>query len=138
MGLKETLALRLAGGPTAPGRARTALRSLDRTVADLRDDVDLLVSELVTNSVVHAQARQVELHATAGASGVRIEVSDPGPGFDKDLARREPSLTGGGGYGLNIIDKVANRWGVKRNHLSHVWFEIDREPRLSPDPPLPI
>ena len=60
---------------------------------------------------------------------MHVEVSDPGPGFDKDAARREPSLTGEGGYGLNIIDKVAHRWGVKRNRFARVWFEIDREPR---------
>ena len=71
----------------------------------------------------------MELHATAEPSGVHVEVSDPGPGFDKDAARREPSLTGEGGYGLNIIDKVAHRWGVKRNRFARVWFEIDREPR---------
>jgi anti-sigma regulatory factor (Ser/Thr protein kinase) len=127
--LKETLTIRLTGGPTAPARARTALRSLDRTVADLRDDVDLLVSELVTNAVLHAGADHVELHATADPAGVYIEVSDPGPGFDKDEARREPSLSGEGGYGLNIIDMVANRWGVKRNRSARVWFEIDRESR---------
>jgi anti-sigma regulatory factor (Ser/Thr protein kinase) len=126
--LKETLTIRLTGGPTAPARARTALRSLDRTVADLRDDVDLLVSELVTNSVLHAGAEHVELHAAADPAGVYIEVSDPGTGFDKD-ARREPSLTGEGGYGLNIVEMVANRWGVKRNRSARVWFEIDREPR---------
>jgi anti-sigma regulatory factor (Ser/Thr protein kinase) len=133
--LKETLTLRLSGGPTAPARARTALRSLDRTVADLRDDVDLLVSEVVTNSVLHAGADHIELHATADSAGVYIEVSDPGPGFDKDQARREPSLTGEGGYGLNIIEMVANRWGVKRNRFARVWFELDRESRnqISPD-----
>jgi anti-sigma regulatory factor (Ser/Thr protein kinase) len=87
------------------------------------------VSELVTNSVIHAKADHVELHATAGPDGVHIEVSDPGPGFDKDEARREPSLNGGGGYGLNIVEKVANRWGVKRNPFSRVWFEIDRSPK---------
>jgi anti-sigma regulatory factor (Ser/Thr protein kinase) len=96
-------------------------------VADLRDDVDLLVSELVTNSVLHAGADHVELHAAADSAGVYIEVSDPGPGFDKEGARREPSLTGEGGYGLNIVEMVANRWGVKRNRFARVWFEIDRE-----------
>jgi anti-sigma regulatory factor (Ser/Thr protein kinase) len=93
----------------------------------LRDDVDLLVSELVTNSVLHAEADHVELHAAAGPTGVYIEVSDPGPGFDKDGARREPSLTGDGGYGLHLVEMVAHRWGVKRNRFARVWFEIDRE-----------
>ena len=127
--MQETLMLRLSGGPTAPARARTALGSLDRNFADLRDDVHLLVSELVSNSVIHAEADHVELRATADPGGVRIEVSDPGPGFD-DRARREPSLTGQGGFGLFLVDKVANRWGVKRNRPARVWFEIDRNSGL--------
>jgi anti-sigma regulatory factor (Ser/Thr protein kinase) len=119
--------IRLAGGPTAPSRARAALESLDATLADLRDDVHLLVSELVSNSVLHARADHVELHATTEPSGVRIEVSDPGPGFD-EAGRPEPSYAGEGGFGLLIVDKVANRWGTKRNGDARVWFEIDREP----------
>jgi anti-sigma regulatory factor (Ser/Thr protein kinase) len=134
--VKETLTLRLTGGPTAPARARSALCSLDRSLADLRDDVHLLVSELVSNSVLHARADHVELRATAEPRGVHIEVSDPGPGFDH-LARREPSLTGEGGYGLLIVDKVANRWGVECNHRARVWFEIDRESRPSTRDGLP-
>jgi phosphoserine phosphatase RsbU/P len=124
--LKETLTLKLSGGPTAPARARTALRSLDRTLGELRDDADLLVSELVTNSVMHAGADLVELRATADPECIRIEVSDPGPGFDERKARRTPSLTGEGGYGLNIVDKLAHRWGVSRDGRAHVWLEIDR------------
>jgi anti-sigma regulatory factor (Ser/Thr protein kinase) len=126
--LKETLTLRLAGGATAPARARSALSSIDRSLADLRDDVHLLVSELVSNSVLHAQAEHVVLRATAEPEGVHVEVSDPGPGFDGQ-ARREPSLSGQGGYGLFIVDRVASRWGVKRNDYARVWFEIDRESR---------
>jgi anti-sigma regulatory factor (Ser/Thr protein kinase) len=124
--VKETLTLRLSGGSTAPARARSAVRSLDRTLADLRDDVDLLVSELVTNSVLHADADHVELHAEASPSGVHIEVSDPGPGFDKEGAKREPSIKGDGGFGLHIVEMVANRWGVERQRSAFVWFEIDR------------
>jgi anti-sigma regulatory factor (Ser/Thr protein kinase) len=126
--MKETLVLRLAGGPTAPARARTALRCLDRTLGELKSDADLLVSELVTNSVIHAQAYEVEVHAAVDDAGVRIEVSDLGPGFDRRYAQREPSLTGGGGYGLHIVDRLAHRWGVSRDGRSRVWLEIDRRP----------
>ena len=117
--------LRLCGGHTAPARARTALGSLDSNLAELRDEVHLLVSELVSNSVIHADAEQVELRATADPGGVHVEVSDLGPGFDPEK-RPEPSLTGEGGYGLLLVDKVANRWGVERKHRARVWFEIDR------------
>jgi anti-sigma regulatory factor (Ser/Thr protein kinase) len=117
--------LRLYGGHTAPARARTALCSLDSNLAELRDEVHLLVSELVSNSVIHADAEQVELRAIADPAGVHVEVSDPGAGFDPE-GRPEPSLTGEGGYGLFLVDKVAHRWGVERNYPTRVWFEIDR------------
>jgi anti-sigma regulatory factor (Ser/Thr protein kinase) len=126
--VKETLTLHMTGGPTAPARARKALGSLERTIAELRPDVDLLVSELVSNSVLHADAEHVEVHAVAHTGGVHVEVSDPGAGFDRDEARRVPSLSGEGGYGLNIVDAVANRWGVTRERSARVWFEIDRAP----------
>jgi anti-sigma regulatory factor (Ser/Thr protein kinase) len=126
--MKEKLTLRLSGDPTAPSRARTALRSLDRTLGEVRNDVELLVSELITNSVIHAHAERVELHATAGADCVRVEVSDPGPGFDRENARRTPSLVGEGGYGLNIVDTLSDRWGVTMDGDSRVWLEIDRAP----------
>ena len=124
--MKETLTLRLSGGPTAPARARKALASLERTLGELRPDVDLLLSELVSNAVLHANADHVDGLAVADPDCVRVEVSDPGSGFDQHEARRTPSLTGEGGFGLNIIDTVANRWGVKRNRSARVWFEIDR------------
>jgi anti-sigma regulatory factor (Ser/Thr protein kinase) len=127
--MKETLTLCMCGGPTAPARARRALRSLDRTLADLREDVDLLVSELVSNAVLHANADRIEFQAASGPESVWIEVSDPGPGFRPSEARREPSVTGEGGYGLNIVDMVANRWGATTHGEGRVWFEIDRESR---------
>jgi anti-sigma regulatory factor (Ser/Thr protein kinase) len=126
--MRESLTLRLSGGPRAPGRARNALRSLDRTLADLRDDVDLLVSELVSNSVLHARAEQIELRADAHRGGVRVEVSDPGPGFDESGKGEHPGMGHEGGYGLFIVDKVADRWGVTRDQRARVWFEIDRAP----------
>jgi anti-sigma regulatory factor (Ser/Thr protein kinase) len=125
--VKETLTLHMSGGPTAPARARKALGSLERSLADLRSDVELLVSELVSNSVVHAGADHVELRATTQPEGVHVEVSDPGVGFDPDDDRRTPSLSGEGGFGLHIVDSVANRWGVTRDDSARVWFEIDRK-----------
>lgn len=124
--MNEKLTLRLSGDLSAPARARTALRSLERTLGEVRSDAELLVSELVTNSVVHAQADRVEVCATADADYVRIEVSDPGPGFDREGARREPSPRGEGGYGLNIVEILADRWGVMRDGHARVWLEIDR------------
>ena len=129
--MNESLTIRLSGGPKAPARARNALRCLDRTLSDLRGDVDLLVSELVSNSVMHAGAEQIELHADAGPEQVRIEVSDAGPGFDPERDTTADRDRVEGGYGLFIVDQLADRWGVSRDRNSSVWLEIDREPGLT-------
>jgi hypothetical protein len=55
---------------------------------------------------------------------VRVEVGDLGPGFDpgpRDLDRESPS-----GWGLYLVDQLADRWGVTRAGGTRVWFEIDR------------
>src|SRR3954469_16888885 len=134
--MKESLTLRLSGGPKAPARARKALRSLDRTLLDQRADVDLLVSELVSNSVVHARADEIELHADANPERIRVEVSDRGPGFDRRATTPEHRLGGDGGYGLFIVEQVADRWGVTRDHGARVWFEIDRDAAAERGPAL--
>ena len=64
------------------------------------------------------------VRATADPRVVRVEVSDPGPGFDERVPR-ERSHDGEGGFGLFLVDKVAHRWGTKRNDSTRVWFEID-------------
>ena len=83
--MEETLNLRFAGSPRAPARARRALDSLNGALDDVRSEVDLLVSELITNSVLHSGASHgaIELVATAATDRVRIEVYDEGPGFDR-------------------------------------------------------
>jgi anti-sigma regulatory factor (Ser/Thr protein kinase) len=86
------------------------------------------VSELVTNSIRHAHTpawASIDLLATAFADRVRVEVGDHGPGFDPrppDPDRDSPS-----GWGLYLVDQLADRWGVSRTDGNRVWFEIDRE-----------
>jgi anti-sigma regulatory factor (Ser/Thr protein kinase) len=50
---------------------------------------------------------------------VRVEVRDPGTGGE--IARRTPD----GGYGLQLVEQLATRWGVNRTGGTHVWFEVD-------------
>src|SRR2546425_10130007 len=64
--MDDELTLQFAGGKDAPVRARYALLALDGALADVRDTVRLLVSELVTNSVLHAGAD--------GKSTIRLRV----------------------------------------------------------------
>jgi anti-sigma regulatory factor (Ser/Thr protein kinase) len=121
------LSVRFSRGPTAASAARHALLALDaRVEGRVLDDIRLLVSELVTNAVRHAdgpQGGQVEVDVTIEASRVRVEVADPGAGFEPQP--RDDEMSRPGGWGLYLVDRIADRWGVMRNRLNRVWFEID-------------
>ena len=89
-------------------------------------DLQLLVSELVTNSVRHASLdpeQRIELRVRVGPGTVRVEVEDPGPGFTP--TPRRPSDRRNEGWGLYLVERIADRWGVASGSPSIVWFEID-------------
>jgi len=88
------------------------------------EDVRLLVSELVTNSVRHGRLGPdgwIELRVIPSAGTFRVEVIDSGPGFHLRLREPKPSQTSG--WGLFIVDRVADRWGIARAP-TRVWFEM--------------
>ena len=121
------LSVRFAGGPYAAASARRALGSLRDIVGPNRlDDVCLLVSELVTNGVRHAGAAEsdeLELEVRRRANCLHVEVSDPGPGFTRAAARYGGDENGG--WGLFLVDRLAESWGVlHRGGANRVWFEI--------------
>jgi anti-sigma regulatory factor (Ser/Thr protein kinase) len=95
----------------------------------VREDVLLLVTELVTNAVRHAdvgpgQSLRVELRFSPRR--VRVDVFAPGTGFRRD---GEPSRGDeSGGWGLFLVDQIAHRWGVTPTASGTcVWFEIRSE-----------
>jgi anti-sigma regulatory factor (Ser/Thr protein kinase) len=94
--------------------------------ASVREDVLLLVTELVTNAVRHAEVGpehylRVELRFSPRRA--RVEVVDPGTGFTP--ARAPSRGDESGGWGLFLVDQIAHRWGVRRIALgTYVWFEI--------------
>ncbi len=97
----------------APARARhTASQWLTTQLrghsAALVEDVELIVSELVTNAV-QSSATSVELTLTYAAGGVHVSVTDDGVGRPQ---AQEPEPTDLGGRGLRIVDTLAARWGV--------------------------
>ena len=116
----------LDSGPAAAAEARAALRALDGRVArNTLDDLRLLVSELVTNSVRHSGAAPtatVELQVVSRPTGVRVEVSDCGKGFEPHP--RAPGQAVDSGWGLHLVDQIADRWGVDAGGRKRVWFEI--------------
>ncbi|HET6771630.1 MAG TPA: ATP-binding protein [Actinomycetota bacterium] len=89
------------------------------------DDVKLLVSELVTNSVQHAGPDSdswVGVRLYLLPKTVRVEVTDSGPGF-RPRTRTVPRDRDSG-RGLYLVGAISDRWGVDREGTTRVWFEI--------------
>jgi anti-sigma regulatory factor (Ser/Thr protein kinase) len=121
--MRSLLDIRLDGGSDAPQEARDALRPLKKQVGSLSEDVALLVSELVTNAVVHAKADTVWLRVLPmPPDDVRVEVTSPGPLWDLPVKPRPGPV---GGFGFFLVQQLARDWGVvKCEKGTQVWFEI--------------
>jgi anti-sigma regulatory factor (Ser/Thr protein kinase) len=129
--------MRLAHDTSAAPQARryarnwaTELRVPEPVVADL----ELVVTELVANAVVHA-APPYDLELRRSGGVIRGEVSDASdtpPSINSDPDHH-------GGFGLRIVAARATRWGIaplgraSEGNGKRVWFEIDHRG----DPPLP-
>ncbi|MET8174236.1 ATP-binding SpoIIE family protein phosphatase [Streptomyces clavifer] len=106
----------------APGRARRlARRALSRWgLDDLADEVELLVSEVVTNAVRYAE-RPVTLRLLR-TDILRCEVGDDSPQLPRQRRARD---TDEGGRGLFLVNRLARRWGATRLSTGKVvWFEM--------------
>lgn len=83
-------------------------------------DAQLLLSELVTNSVTHGGGDSVIVLVDDDVPGkLRCEVIDDGRGF-VPRARENRDI---GGWGLDLVEQIASSWGV-REGSTHVWFEL--------------
>ncbi len=120
----DVLALDLPMNVTAPGLARRAVEELDLE-AGQRECVSLVVSELVTNAVLHSGAAiTTSIRMTARIVGdmLRLSVTDRGTTADAVRPREKAELDGG--YGLVLVDRIAARWGVERDGMTTVWCEF--------------
>jgi anti-sigma regulatory factor (Ser/Thr protein kinase) len=108
------------------GRARGFARAVlarHGAPAALIEDVLLCVSEVVTNAVRHA-AGAAHLRIGVERGTVRVEVLDRVGG---NLTARDPGPLATSGRGLMILERVADRWGVRpeAGGMKAVWFEFD-------------
>ena len=122
---------RFRGGVTAARIARQAVREefKDALPSPRLADVELLVSELATNSIRHAgatEADELSMEADVEADRVRVRLFDPGAGFEAHTPVA-PATGGAGGYGLVLLDRLSDRWGVQREGAFSVWFEVQRD-----------
>jgi hypothetical protein len=123
----DTLTQQLMPLPTAPREARTfaARALLDWRHPRLVPTASLVVSEIVTESLMHAQT-VIDLALTLADSRVRVAVHDRGGG------RPEPQEDGWddetpSGHAMLLVDRLAFRWGVfpARNRGKTVWALLD-------------
>jgi serine/threonine-protein kinase RsbW len=117
----------LAAALDAPAAARAAVCAwmAGHVSETMLADAQLLVVELVANSVRHADAADdavVSVRAQVRADVLRLEVEDRGS--SGSIARRAPDLQHGGGFGLHLVEILSRRWGVNRDVGTRVWAEI--------------
>lgn len=119
--------LRLPPDVTAPALARRTVTDLLGSLpAPLLAQLQLVASELVTNVLRHCDATDPvpTLIVALAPERVTLTVTDPGSGFDAN--DRPPSGDPAGGWGLRVLDAVADRWWVERAGGTRVICEIDR------------
>jgi DNA-binding NarL/FixJ family response regulator len=112
-----------AAEPVSVREARADLRSVlaDAVGTTTLEIVELLTTELVMNSVEHADTKAT-VTAEIHRDKVRIAVSDDGPGMPE---RHRSSYDQESGRGLLIVDSLAQRWGVDQTDSGKtVWFEV--------------
>lgn len=100
------------------------LTEWDDDEGDLTDTVTLLVSELVTNAVVHAGS-DVEVVVRLTANAARIEVTDASA---EAISPRDATEEEDSGRGLALVGSLAERWGVRPapGGGKTIWFEVNR------------
>ena len=114
----------------APGTARGLVgRCLaGRVTPSALDCGQLLASELVTNSLRHAGAPEGEIVVSVELMPDWFRVGVQDQGSDAVVDVRPADLEGGGGFGLNLVRMLSERWGVERlaEGGTQVWGQVAR------------
>jgi anti-sigma regulatory factor (Ser/Thr protein kinase) len=108
--------------PEGPAQARRIIAEelSSRVPAATLDEVKLMVSELVSDGIVHARRRSAPVMLDLRVNGdILCRVLDHGPGF---AARVQEA--GQRGWGLRVVEQLADRWGMRcSRQWTEVWFE---------------
>ena len=114
---------RFAAAPEVPGHARALVRRLGLDEST-RNTVELIVSELVTNAVVHGDVGRgapLIVQLRRDGAGIHGRVCSQGDTFD--WVPHDKDLLEPGGLGLQLVDTISSDWGIEQNGCSCVWFE---------------
>jgi anti-sigma regulatory factor (Ser/Thr protein kinase) len=125
------IAVALPSVPESIPRSREVLDGLRGELDEsVLDDLRLIVSELVTNSIRHAGLRTgdpITLEIFVGETSVRLELRDRGHGFEPPATAANPLRESG--WGLFLVSQLTDRWGVStEGGLTTVWVELPRNP----------
>ncbi len=126
--------MEVGADPAEVGRARRWARSRLAVCGMEADEpaaetLVLLISELVTNAVVHtgrpAVVRMLLPEVPAPAGTVRVEVDDSSPRAPQPRSADGEETNG---RGLALVDGLADRWGwqVASSGGKRIWCEVDR------------
>lgn len=122
----EALELELTPAPHAVAEARRAVtRRFEHLPAPALDDLRLLITELVSNAVLHsglAPHDVVRVRVTLDDHCLHAEVVDGGA--DAEISPRPVDVQSPGGFGLNLVEELSDRWGVRHGRRTCVWFEL--------------
>lgn len=138
----------LPGEETSVAKARRFVREklIGRGYdAEVMDDVELLVSELLTNAIIHTFSKfdGVTLLLAIRPHVIHVEIADSGSSSVPQM-RKSPEggrANGEGGRGLLIVETLASTWGDFRDDYGRVvWFEINTKssPALGSTPDGPV
>lgn len=119
---ENRLARKISATRDAPAQARRMIGDIAGELGHRLDDVTLVLSELVTNSVIHGNpSGDIDFRLEVGNS-IRVEVTDQGGGFD---TRARPE--GKNGLGLVLVERLSEDWGVTRDGDGFtVWAELPK------------
>lgn len=115
----------------AATRAREALdAAVPPELGQRADDARLAVSEVVTNAVLHGglgldDTIRVVFETDATTLRVEVEQRTDAPAAAIS-APPSPDLDSVGGFGLMLVSRVVDDWGVERGPPGRVWFELRR------------
>jgi two-component sensor histidine kinase len=106
--------------------ARRALDHLGPSIGeDALDRLQLLVTELVTNSLKHGSlldGDEIGMDVYVDGAAVYAEVHDNGVGFTPRPPNLDPIRSSG--WGLWLLDQLTTRWGIENGAGTTAWFEM--------------
>jgi hypothetical protein len=129
MPVESRVELRLPADPIAPALARAGLVEFaSQLPADVAGKLDLLATEVVSNAVQTRDLGPTDevVVRVSHDDLVHVDLTDAGPGFDRDTPRFPGDASG---WGLYLVDQLATDWGVEREGAcNRVCFELDTRP----------